>query len=109
MKLLINILLSVFFAIAICVHVYYVLESDGKPFWWHCIYFITYGVCWWMLFSTHKYANIINIIMAIFPFVSHVYYGYKNFALLDTEFWICVLTCTMLVAGFLWNITKIKV
>jgi hypothetical protein len=66
MKLLINTLLSIFFAIAIGVHVYYVYEGDSEPFWWHCIYFITYGVCWWMLFSKSQQRNLIYLLMSIF-------------------------------------------
>ena len=102
MKLLINTLLSVFFAIAISVHVYYVIESDGKPFWWHCIYYITYGTCWWMLFSKNKYRSLIYTGMAVFPFISHVYYGYKHIPAFDSMFWICVLVCLMLCLGFFW-------
>lgn len=102
MKLLINTLLSIFFAIAIGVHVYYVYEGDSEPFWWHCIYFITYGVCWWMLFSKSQQRNLIYLLMSIFPFVTHVYYAYQHASQLDSEFWICLLVCIILPLGFIW-------
>ena len=102
MKLLANILLSIFFAIAIAVHIYYVMNGDNQPLWWHGIYFVTYGTCWWMLFSKNKYSSLIYAIMALFPFITHVYYGYQHFSQLDAEFWVCILTCVMLLLGFLW-------
>lgn len=100
MKTLVKILFSIFFAIAIGVHVYYVIEPDTKPFWWHCIYFITYGTCWLMIFSKNKYRSLIYAVMSLFPFVSHLYYGYKRIPAFDSMFWICVLVCVMLPLGF---------
>jgi hypothetical protein len=105
MKLILKILLSVFFAIAIGVHIYYVIKPDTQPFWWHLLYYITYGGCWWMLFSKNKYRPAIYVTMALFPFATHVYYGYQHLRQLDTELWVCILTCIMLLLGFFW-ITK---
>ena len=106
MKLLAKIIFSIFFAIAIGTHIYYVFESDTKPFWWHCIYYITYGTCWWMIFSKNKYNSLIYAVMALFPFVTHLYYAYLHFSKLDAEFWICVLVCIILPLGFLWIVKE---
>ncbi len=100
MKLIIRILLSVFFAIAIGVHIYYVLEPDTQPFWWHCIYYITYGTCWWMILSKNKYRILIYSVMMVFPFITHLYYAYKHIPAFDSMFWICLLVCIMLPLGF---------
>lgn len=102
MKRIIQILFSIFFAISIGVHIYYVLHHDNKPFWWHSIYYITYGVCWWMIFSTNKNRSIIYLLMAIFPFATHAYYGYLHIQTLDATFWVCVIVCVLLPMGFIW-------
>lgn len=102
MKLLLRILFSIFFAIAIGVHIYYVIESDSKPFWWHCIYFITYATCWMMIFYKNKKRELIYFFMALFPFFTHAYYAYIRIPNLDIEFWICVLVCVILPLGFWW-------
>ncbi|HUM52435.1 MAG TPA: hypothetical protein PK431_11490 [Chitinophagales bacterium] len=103
MKKVIQILLSIFFAIAIGTHIYNVIEKDGQPFWWHCIYYATYGICWFMLFFKNKNALLIYFLSAIFPFVTHAYYAYGHLIKQDqhyTEFGICILTCVMLALGF---------
>ena len=100
MKVVFKILLSVFFAIAIGVHIYYVIKPDTQPFWWHLLYYITYGVCWWMLFSKNEYRRAVYVMMALFPFVTHLYYGYQHFPSLDAMFWICLLVCVLLPAGY---------
>jgi hypothetical protein len=102
MKLTVNILFSVFFAIAIGVHVYELKVSNTQPFWWHCIYFLTYGVCWWMIFSKNIYRDKIYAFTALFPFITHIYYGYQHMHALDKEFWICLLVCVLLPLGFFW-------
>lgn len=102
MKVFIKILFSIFFAIAIGVHIYYSIVSDSKPFWWHCVYFITYGICWFMIFSKNKYRSFIYFLISLFPFISHAYYGYKHIPAFDSMFWICVLVCVMLPLGFGW-------
>ncbi len=102
MKIFIKILFSIFFAIAIGVHIYYVIERDSQPIWLHCIYYVTYGTCWWMLFSKNKYNYLIYAAMAVFPFATHLYYGYKHIPAFDAMFWICVLVCLLLPAGFIF-------
>lgn len=102
MKLFANVSLSIFFAIAIGVHANSVMKGDNQPFWWHGLYFITYGGCWWMLFAKKTNRIKLYAAMALFPFISHVYYAYRHFTRLDAIFWICVLTCVMLLLGFLW-------
>lgn len=104
MKILL-ILLSIFFAIAIGTHIFNIINHDGQPFWWHCIYFATYGICWLLLFSTNKNAVLIYFLSAIFPFVTHAYYAYQHITKQDqfyTEIGICILTCVMLTLGFFW-------
>lgn len=102
MNSFIKILFSLFFAIAIGVHIYFVIVPDGKPFWWHCIYYITYAMCWWMLFSKMKHRQFIYTLSAIFPFFSHVYYGYLHLPAMDFMFWICLLVCVMLILGMIY-------
>ena len=100
MKIAINILFSIFFAVAIWVHIKNVMNGDDKPIWWHVLYFITYGVCWAMIFSKHKSSLLIYGLMAVFPFFTHLYYGFQHFAALDKMFWTCVLVCGFLIWGF---------
>lgn len=102
MKATINTLFSIFFFIAIGAHVYYIIVNDGNPIWWHGLYFLTYGVCWWMLFSKNKFRLYYYAVMALFPFVMHAYYGYKHLSLLDAMFWICLTVCIILPLGFYW-------
>src|SRR4051812_46410148 len=102
MKWLIKSLFSLFFAISIGVHIYYVIESDHKPLWWHMLYFISYGVCWRMLFSKIKKRSLVYAAMALFPFISHLYYGYNHRISLDGIFWVCLLVCVILPLGFGW-------
>ena len=102
MKQLIAILFSLFFSIAIGVHIYFVINKDHQPFWWHGLYYITYGVCWWMLFSKNKHRAKIYLLFALFPFITHLYYGYLHFATLDAMFWICILVCFILPLGYVW-------
>lgn len=106
MKLFIQILLSIFFAIAIGTHIYNVIEKDGQPFYWHCIYYATYGICWYMLFSKNKNALLIYFLSAIFPFATHVFYATRHILKHDhyyAEIGICILTCVMLALGFFWK------
>lgn len=98
----IKILFSIFFAIAIGVHIHELTVSDAEPLWWHSIYFLTYGVCWWMLFSKNKKRSSIYLLMAFFPFVTHIYYGYLHIKQLDVSFWVCVIVCVLLPLGFIW-------
>lgn len=102
MKNIIQFLFSVFFAIAIGVHIYNIYENDHQPLWWHGIYFITYGVCWLMIFSKNKNSSLIYGLMALFPFFTHVYYAYQHAAKLDSEFWICISVCVILPFGFFY-------
>ena len=100
-KTITTVLLSIFFAIAIGIHVKNVIEGgDGKPLWWHGLYFITYGTCWWMIFSKNKLRRWIFAAASVFPFGTHLYYGFQHFSKLDIMFWICVLVCVVLVFGF---------
>jgi len=99
MKWAIKILFSIFFASAIGVHVFAIFQKDTQPFWWHFIYFVTYGSCWAMFFLKHKNRLFMYSIMGVFPFITHLYYGYQHIATLDSLFWVCVLTCTLLFAG----------
>ena len=108
MKVITKVLFALFFIIAIGVHIKSVIEGDDKPFWWHGLYFITYGTCWWMLFSENKLRAWIFAFMAIFPFSTHAYYGYLHFSKLDMQFWICVLVCATLILGF-WKIRNEKI
>ena len=102
MKIMMRILFSVFFAIAIGVHIYYIFESDKQPLWWHMIYFVTYGVCWWMIFSKNKNRTLIYAVMSLFPFFTHVYYAVQHSRNFDADFWVCLLVCVILPMGFLW-------
>jgi hypothetical protein len=102
MKRIIQIMFSIFFAIAIGVHLHEISTSNAEPLWWHCIYFLTYGVCWWMIFSKNKNSSSIYLWMAIFPFVTHIYYGYQHLQSLDSSFWVCVIVCVLLPLGFIW-------
>lgn len=106
MERTINILLSIFFAIAIGFHVIAVIQNDGEPFWWHAIYFITYGTAWRMLFSKIYYRKLIYLLMIIFPFSTHLYYGYKHLSALDFMFWICLIVCLILPLGGVWIYRK---
>lgn len=108
MKNIISFLLSLFFIIAIGVHIYYVINKDQHSIWWHCLYYLTYGICWWMLFSKKKYNAMIYLLFAIFPFITHLYYAYKHFTSLDAMFWICILVCTILPLGYYWILFKDK-
>jgi hypothetical protein len=99
MKIVVRILIYVFFAISIGVHVYYVIMPDHKPFWWHCIYFLTYGTCWCMLFSKQKYRTVLYAVSAVFPFASHLYYATLHMSPVDSVFWVCVAVCVMLPLG----------
>ena len=102
MKPIFKILLSIFFAVAIGVHIYEIATSNDEPLWMHSIYFITYGVCWWMIFSKNKNRSSIYLLMAIFPFITHVYYGYQHINQLDINFWVCIIVCVLLPFGFIW-------
>ena len=102
MKLLIQILFSIFFIIAIGDHVYELFKNDFNCIWWHLIYFITYGVCWWTFFSDVKSRSLIYLVMAAFPFTTHLYYGIQHALLLDRIFWVCLLVCILLPAGFIF-------
>ena len=93
-------LFSLFFIIAIAVHVYYVIESDGKPLWWHVLYYITYGVCWWAIFTRNKNRLILYCAMALFPFATHFYYAFRHLHPPDVMLAVCILVCVMLVSGF---------
>jgi hypothetical protein len=106
MRTFIQVLLSIFFAIAIGTHIFYVINKDAEPFWWHCIYFATYGICWLMLFSKNKNAVLIYFLSAIFPFATHVFYASRHIINQDqnyTEIGVCILTCIMLALGFFWK------
>lgn len=100
MKLFLQFIFSLFFSIAIGIHIYYVIHPDHKPLWWHAIYFATYGICWAMMFSKNKKRSAIYLLMSIFPFVTHLYYGMQHVKKLDGIFWVCVLVCVLLPAGF---------
>ena len=102
MEKIVKIALSIFFAIAIGLHIKYVIDGDNQPFWWHGLYFITYGTCWGMIFSKNSLRSWIFGGMALFPFSTHVIYGYRHFAALDGMFWVCVLVCVLLAFGFFW-------
>lgn len=102
MKLLARLLFSLFFVIAIGVHVYYVLYPDHKPLWWHALYFLTYASCWRMLFSEHRHSVLIYTLMALFPFITHLYYGWQHSAHPDGVFWVCMAVCIFLPAGAVW-------
>lgn len=101
MKLFFQSIFSLFFAIAVGVHIYYVMYPDHQPLWWHAIYFVTYGTCWAMIFSKNRKRNLIYALMSIFPFVTHIYYGMQHVNNLDSEFWVCLLVCVLLPAGLL--------
>lgn len=102
MKALIQILFSIFFIIAIASHVYFVIVDDGQPFWWHAIYYITYGGCWWMLQMHNKKALAMYIVLAIFPFVTHANIMFQHYPKLDFLFWIGFIVCIMLIFGVIW-------
>jgi len=97
-----KILFSIFFAVAIAVHIKDVIDGNGKDLLWHCYYFVTYGICWAMIFSKNKWSYLIFSVSAIFPLITHIYYGYQHFPLLDLLFWICVIVFFTLTFGVLW-------
>ncbi len=100
-------LLSVFFLIAIAVHIYYLYLESDKQYLWHSLYFITYGACWWMLFSKIKNSILLYFSMMLFPFITHFYYGYLHFikAEINGMFWVCLIVCILLPAG-LWVVKQ---
>lgn len=111
MKTVIQILLSIFFAIAIGTHIFDIINKDGQPLWWHGIYFVTYGICWWLLFVNKKITLPIYFLSAIFPFATHALYAYRHIANQDqhyTEIGICILTCVMLTLGFFWKKNQVN-
>jgi hypothetical protein len=93
-------LISIFFAICIGVHDYEIYKEEPPQYLWHFYYFACYGVCWKMIFSSHKHRQWIYLIMAVFPFSTHLYYGYQHILKLDFEFWICLIVCLLLPIGF---------
>ena len=97
-----KILFSLFFAVAIGVHVKDVIDGNGKNILWHCYYFVTYGICWAMIFSKYKWNYLIFALSAIFPLITHIYYGYQHFPFLDKLFWVCVIVCCTLTFGVFW-------
>ncbi|MFN8238158.1 MAG: hypothetical protein U0T77_08315 [Chitinophagales bacterium] len=102
MRTIIKALLSVFFFIAFAVHIHELYVETEKQVLWHTLYFITYGVCWWMVSSANRRRLLIYILMALFPFITHLYYGYRHIAALDIPFWVCVAVCVLLPAGGVW-------
>lgn len=107
MRTILKALLSIFSFIAIAVHVYYLYIETDKQLLWHTLYFITYGVCWWLLFSKIKNSLLIYVIMMLFPFITHFYYGYQH--LIKSEingmFWVCLLVCIFLPVG-IWVVKE---
>ena len=99
---IVNILFSIFFAIAIGFHIKEVIDTNGKELLWHSYYFVTYGICWAMIFSKSKWNYLIFGLSAIFPLVTHIYYGYQHFPFFDKMFWICVVVCFTLIFGVYW-------
>jgi hypothetical protein len=93
---------SIFFIIAIGVHIYEPIIGSAKPIWWHLLYIMTYGICWGMLFSKNSKRQAIFGVMGLFPFSTHLYYGYQHLSLLDSLFFVCVLVCLLLVLGFVF-------
>lgn len=95
-----TIFFSLFFTVAISVHIYYLISEVEKQYLWHLLYFITYGTCWWMLFLKSKLSVWVYGLMACFPFFTHAYFSYKHLHTLDAMFWICILVCIVLSVGF---------
>lgn len=59
-----------------------------------------------MIFSKNKNALIIYFLSAIFPFAMHAFYAAQHIIKQDqdyTEIGICILTCVMVVVGFLFK------
>jgi hypothetical protein len=102
MKNIINTLFSIFFTIAIGMHIKYLIDGDESSVWWHISYFITYGTCWAIIFSKYKWSYLLFAVMAFFPFSTHIYYGYQHFYALDSMFWVCILVCLLLILGVFW-------
>lgn len=102
MKKISKIILTIFFVIAFVTHIFSVFGNDDKPLWWHCLYFLTYGVCGWTLFSKLGYRLYIYTISAVFPFVTHLYYAYRRFPNnMEINFIICIVVCLFLIFGFI--------
>lgn len=99
---IIKTLFSIFFTIAIGVHIKDVIDGNGKDLLWHSYYFVAYGICWAMIFSKSKWNYLIFALSAIFPFCTHLFYGYQHFPFFDKIFWICVVVCFMLTFGVIW-------
>jgi hypothetical protein len=93
---------SIFFIIAIGVHIYEPIIGSAKSIWWHVLYIITYSTCWGMLFSKNANRQAIFGVAGLFPFSTHFYYGYQHLSALDSMFWVCVLVCALLVLGFIF-------
>jgi len=102
MKDIIKILFSIFFAIAIGVHIYYLYIGSTEPLWKHALYFLTYGTCWYMIYSSNPNSSWIYLLMALFPFAEHAYLGYLLLEELNPEFWVCLVVCFFMIAGFVW-------
>ncbi|MBK9329027.1 MAG: hypothetical protein IPM95_06875 [Sphingobacteriales bacterium] len=107
MKQILKALLSLFFLIAIAVHIYYLYLETDKQYLWHTLYFVTYGACWRMLFSKTKNSILLYFFMMLFPFITHFYFGYRH--LIKSEingmFWVCLIVCILLPVG-LWVVKQ---
>lgn len=95
-----KILFSIFFAISIGVHIYDIFKEESPQYLLHFLYFICYGVCWKMIFSSNKHKHLVYLVMAIFPFATHFYIGFQHILKRDFEFWICLVVCVLLPVGF---------
>lgn len=102
-----KVLLSIFFLIAIGFHLPPMVNDYMEKPTTHSVYILTYGICWAMLFSNHKYRSQVYFIAAIFPFIMHVYYGYLALPNLNQSFWICLLVVIMLPIGYMSTRDKI--
>lgn len=104
MKLILSIIFSIFFVLAIGVHFYFLYEETDKRIIYHTIYIVTYLACWWAIYSKNKHRASIYLIMMLFPFIAHFYYAVKH--ILDTKidvmFWVCIVVVIILPLGLLF-------
>jgi hypothetical protein len=91
---------SIFYIIAVGLHIYEPIVGSATPLAWHLLYIITYGACWGLLFSKYPNRQAFFGIAALFPFFAHLYIGYQQLPKLDSTFWICALVCIVSILGY---------
>ncbi|HQD13719.1 MAG TPA: hypothetical protein PLW43_12285 [Chitinophagales bacterium] len=95
-----RIFFSIFYLLAIGVHIYFLGVETDKKWLWHGAYLLTYGLSWWTYFTRLPQRAIIFVAASLFPFFSHVVIGYQHIPALDFMFWVCLLVCIIIPYGY---------